>query len=194
VRVRKLKRIADGAARRLREYSRLAGRGPRYGALLLRVRRERLIYLELAALLDLAHRVQELERRRLPGGVIETGCALGGSAIVLAAGKKRTRPLYVYDVFGMIPPPSEVDGEDIVNRYSEIESGRAKGLGGDDYYGYQENLLDRVKQTFERLHVPPTENSVHFIRGEFTETLDLDEPIALAHIDCDWYESVKTCL
>jgi len=35
---------------------------------------------------------------------------------------------------------------------------------------------------------------VHFWPGLFEETLRIDEPIALAHIDCDWYDSVKLCL
>jgi asparagine synthase (glutamine-hydrolysing) len=31
-------------------------------------------------------------------------------------------------------------------------------------------------------------------RGAFEETLHPAGPIALAHIDSDWYESVRTCL
>jgi|GEM_PF-2784006 len=33
----------------------------------------------------------------------------GGSANALASGKSRSRGLWIYDVFGMIPPPVEND-------------------------------------------------------------------------------------
>ena len=74
------------------------------------VRSESLTYLNKAALMDLFDQVRLAEQHRRAGILIEAGCALGGSAIVMASAKSRTRPFYVYDVFGMIPPPSENDG------------------------------------------------------------------------------------
>jgi hypothetical protein len=76
-----------------------------------RVRRERLTYVETDALADIARAVADLEKRALPGMLIEAGCALGGSAIVNAQAKARSRLLTVYDVFGMIPSLSENDGQ-----------------------------------------------------------------------------------
>ncbi len=35
---------------------------------------------------------------------------------------------------------------------------------------------------------------VHLHKGLFEDTLKPAWPIALAHIDCDWYEPVKLCL
>jgi O-methyltransferase len=35
---------------------------------------------------------------------------------------------------------------------------------------------------------------VELVRGLFEDTLDLDEPVAFAHLDGDWYESTMTCL
>jgi hypothetical protein len=40
----------------------------------------------------------------------------------------------------------------------------------------------------------PGEHNVEFVRGLFEDTLHVDKPVALAHLDCDWYESVKLCL
>ena len=37
----------------------------------------------------------------------------------------------VYDVFGMIPPPSEHDGADIHRRYETIAAGGARPRRGD---------------------------------------------------------------
>jgi len=35
---------------------------------------------------------------------------------------------------------------------------------------------------------------VEFIKGLYEDTLMVDEPVAFAHIDCDWYDSVKLCI
>jgi hypothetical protein len=162
--------------------------------LLVTVRRQHLTYLGYGALLDLAERVSEVEKQGLPGVFVEAGTALGGSAIWLTAVKPPTRPLYLYDTFGLIPPPSTKDGVDVHKRYEDIEQGKAEGLGGQPYYGYQENLLDKVKGSFIQYQLPPETHHVHFVQGLYQESLHITQPVALAHIDCDWYESVLVCL
>ena len=102
-----------------------------------------LTYLGSEALLDLYTAIRKLERRRAEGILIEAGCARGGSALVLASAKARTRPFFIYDVFGMIPPPSEKDGADVHERYRIIRTGQSKGIGGGKYYGYEEDLYDK---------------------------------------------------
>ena len=169
-------------------------RDPAGTALARRVRAERLTYLEVAALVDLRTRVLEAEAASVPGAIVEAGCALGGSAVVLADAKSKNRPMWVYDVFDMIPPPSDRDGEDVHQRYAEIVDGKSEGLGGDTYYGYQPNLRDQVRDTFERYGVPVDACNVSLIEGLFEDTMVPTEAIAVAHIDGDWYESVKTCL
>jgi len=158
------------------------------------VRAESLTYLEETALNDLFEGVQAVEQSGLSGILIEAGCALGGSAIVIAAAKSEARPFYVFDVFGMIPPPSEQDGIDVHTRYEEIKNGRSLGMGGGKYYGYEENLFAKVTESFRRHGVPVEAKNIHLVRGLFQDTLRIDEPVALAHIDGDWYESVRTCL
>jgi asparagine synthase (glutamine-hydrolysing) len=158
------------------------------------VRADSLTYLSDAALCDLYEWVRSIERRSAPGVLIEAGCALGGSAIVIAAAKSPARPLRVYDVFDTIPPPSEKDDADVHERYAVIQSGRSTGLNGNRYYGYERDLLDQVARNFRRHGVAADRNAVHLIRGLFQETLRVEEPVALAHIDGDWYESVMTCL
>ena len=49
----------------------------------------------------------------------------------------------VYDVFGMIPPPGEHDGADVHERYAKIAAGDARGVGGETYYGYRDDLYER---------------------------------------------------
>ena len=159
-----------------------------------RVREEGLTYLSAAALDDLQRTVQSIERQRLPGLFIEAGCALGGSALVITAAKRLERPFNVYDVFGMIPPPGEKDGPDVHRRYDEIRSGGSKGIRGATYYGYQPDLLQTVTATFLRYGFDPDRCHVRFIEGLFEHTLRIDGPVALAHVDGDWYESVFCCL
>jgi asparagine synthase (glutamine-hydrolysing) len=158
------------------------------------VRRNSLTYLDEKALLDLFELVARMERDGVDGSLVEAGCALGGSAIVMAAAKSQTRAMYVYDVFSMIPPPSEKDGPDVHARYTEIRAGKSKGIGDDKYYGYVDNLFDRVVSNFSKLGLPVEENTVRLVKGLFQDTLTISEPVAVAHIDGDWYESVMTCL
>lgn len=159
-----------------------------------RVLKDKLTYLEPSALIDLYKSTNELKREKRDGIIIEVGCALGGSALVIASSKERTRSFYIYDVFGMIPPPSNQDGDDAHERYKTIASWESKGVGGNTYYGYEENLLEKVEQSFHNYGLPTNENNVYLIRGLFENTLFVNKPVALAHIDCDWYESVMICL
>ena len=158
------------------------------------VRANRMTYLSHAALGDLYERVRTIEQKGAKGILIEAGCALGGSAIVIATAKSMARPFYVYDVFGMIPPPSTHDGPDVQERYAVIKSGQSRGLKGNRYYGYEDDLLTKVLDNFRRHDVPAETNNVHLVKGLFEETLRVDVPVALAHIDGDWFESVMTCL
>ena len=195
--VRTYARRARRAAGRLRR--RVAGGGAAarpdaVEATIARVRAEHLTYLKAEHLRSLASVVAELEARRVPGVLVEAGTARGGSAIVLAAAKARERPLKVYDVFGMIPPPTERDGPDVHRRYEKIAGGEARGPGGETYYGYRDDLYEEVVESFRRHGYPPAEHNVELIRGLFEDTITLDEPVALAHLDGDWYESTMTCL
>jgi len=155
---------------------------------------ERLTYLKADMLEDLAACVLSLERDGAAGVIVEAGTARGGSAIVLAAAKSHERPMKVYDVFGMIPPPSERDGADVHRRYETIAAGVAKGPGGETYYGYRDDLYHEVEESFARHGVPVDEYHVELVRGLFEDTIQLDEPVAFAHLDGDWYESTMTCL
>lgn len=149
-------------------------------------------YLNKEALEDLKKTVKDLKHNK--GIFIEAGCALGGSAITIAKAKDVERKFYVYDVFETIPEPSERDGKDVHDRYETIKSGKSKGINGDKYYGYEDNLLEKVIDNFNQAGIEPQENNVKFVKGMFQDTLKINEPVAFAHIDCDWYDSVYTCL
>ena len=159
-----------------------------------RIKNDGLTYLSKEALLEIKKVVKRIESNQVPGIFIETGCALGGSALVISLNKKPKRSFFVYDVFGMIPAPSQMDGNDVVERYELIKSGSAKGINDKKYYGYEENLKTKVENTFNRYGVDVDANNVKLIEGLYENTLKINAQVAFAHIDCDWYKSVMTCL
>jgi asparagine synthase (glutamine-hydrolysing) len=167
---------------------------PNVAAVMAAVRAEKLTYLTDLYLNSLVTCVLETERAGREGLLIEAGTALGGSAIAMAAAKDQSRPMRVYDVFGMIPPPSEKDGADVIERYASISEGNSRGLDGEVYYGYREDLLGEVTASFARHGVPVESNNVTLVKGLFQDTLEVDEPVALAHVDGDWYQSTMVCL
>lgn len=156
--------------------------------------KENLTYLDINALYDIVQTVFAVEQKRLNGILIETGCALGGSAIVIASAKNKHRNLLVYDVFDRIPPPSQNDSQDVHERYEIITSGKSEGLGENLYYGYEDNLYYKVLQSFSKFKLEVNEHNIQLIKGLYQDTLKIEVPVAFAHIDCDWYDSVTTCL
>ena len=155
---------------------------------------ERLSLLDQRHLRVLARQVLHADQTGRQGLIIEAGTARGGSAIAMAAAKDPARPMRVYDVFGQIPAPGEQDGKDVHDRYQVIASGQARGAGGGVYYGYRDELYAEVTDSFARLGVAVGPNNVALIQGLFEDTIAVDEPVAFAHIDGDWYESTMTCL
>jgi asparagine synthase (glutamine-hydrolysing) len=162
--------------------------------LISRIRSARLTYLSDKKLASLVGTCRQIEQQHLPGSFLEAGCALGGSAILLASLKSPARALSVYDVFGMIPPPTKDDTDDVHERYKAIVQGQSKGIDGDKYYGYEDNLLEIVKANFAGFGIDREERSVTLVEGLVQDTMKIDGPVALAHVDVDWYEPVMTCL
>ena len=181
-------------AKRLRDFYFLAGLDSGERRLVERIKSERLTYLstqKLVGLLQVCHRTVH---ESIPGIFIEAGCALGGSTILMARARDRGRGLRVYDVFGMIPPPTEQDTPDVHDRYRQIASGTSQGIGGDTYYGYRDDLYETVVRNMSRFGIDVANDNVQLVKGLLQDTLQVDVPVAVAHIDVDWYEPVLTCL
>ena len=153
-----------------------------------------LTYLSDSKLASIANTCRTIEDANLSGIFIEAGCARGGSSILLASLKNNERQLYIYDVFGMIPPPTKEDTPDVHNRYQTIVEGKSIGIGGEKYYGYEENLYEIVQSNLENFKINCKEQSVSLVKGLVQETMKINQPVALAHIDVDWYDPVMTCL
>jgi O-methyltransferase len=162
------------------------------------VRHERLTYLSPGKLRRLEAALAAVFSQGTPGDVLEFGVALGGSAIVLAQHARRAhRAFHGFDVFGMIPPPdSDKDDAHSKQRYQVIASGQSKGIDGDSYYGYRQNLFEEVQASFARYGIPVDDHTIVLHKGLFEETWPRygNRTVAFAHIDCDWYAPVKFCL
>jgi predicted O-methyltransferase YrrM len=125
--------------------------------------------------------VQDTTTRAVPGAIVECGTAKGGSAALLGLSMKNSgasRTLWVFDTFEGIPPPTLADPD------FEVAS---------LYTGSFRGELEMVRTLFDRLGLA---DCAHFVKGRFQDTVPACDtgPIAVLHIDGDWYESVKVCL
>ncbi len=167
---------------------------PEEAQLIYKIRTQHLTYLSRMKLVGMTYIINDIQKAQLKGMFVEAGCALGGSSILIAKQKQKDTKLNVYDVFGMIPAPTEEDTQDVHERYQVIADGKSKGIGGKLYYGYEENLYDKVIDNLKNFEIDLEKENVNLIKGLVQETMNIEEPVVFAHIDVDWYDPVKTCL
>ena len=158
--------------------------------------REQLTFLPPSRLALLEGAVRTAIASGVQGDIVEFGLAWGGSAVVLAALSSPVHPYHGFDVFSMIPPPTDKDDAMSKCRYEVISSGQAKGRGKNEYYGYRSDLYADVCGLLAHYGTPVDGKRVHLHKGLFAETWPhyRGEQIVFAHVDCDWYDSVKFCL
>lgn len=161
-----------------------------------KIKEAHLTYLSIERLRNIENALKMVERTKTPGDFIEFGVALGGSAILISSHLSQPRTFHGFDVFGMIPPPTDDDDEKSKARYEVIASGRSRGIGGEQYYGYRENLYDQVLEAFANFGYPVNQESICMHKGLFQDTWSTyrGSSIAFVHIDCDWYDPVRFCL
>lgn len=168
------------------------------GSVAKRVLLQGLTYLSPRKLRRIEKEMRRIRDEAVPGDVLEFGVALGGSAIVLAhhiRGSKRR--FFGFDVFSQIPAPtSEHDDQRSRDRYEIIQSGKSRGIRGKAYYGYEANLLKKVKEAFGRFGLEVDDRRRNLVQGLFEDTWPRQKitRVAFAHLDCDWYDPVRYCL
>ncbi len=138
-----------------------------------------LSYINLFFLQELARRI---ERSSIGGDFVECGVFRGGSAGVLgfeATHSKLQRHVWLYDSFEGMPAASKEDDE-----YSWSLKGQFVGSEA------------QVHRIMRRLEVPISQYTVN--TGYFETTLReptvQDVKVALLHVDCDFYEPVRSVL
>jgi O-methyltransferase len=132
--------------------------------------------------------IRHLERREVPGAILECGVWRGGSmlaaALCLLELGSTDRELCLYDTFAEIPLPGERDRH--VTGVSAAEWMEAP-LAADPTLG--QIGADRVRELLESTGYPP--ERIRLEPGLVEETIPERAPatIALCRLDTDWYDS-----
>ena len=147
-----------------------------------------LSYSQLLALVSNANKIRSGDPNSLH--IAEFGVGRGGSAQVLAwIINHYGGTLTLFDVFSQIPEPSSTDGEDALQRYSALTEDESA-----NYYGNIPDLLETIKSELKA--IGPIDR-IEFVIGEYQNSLQTyksSHHYNFVHIDCDWYESVKSVL
>jgi O-methyltransferase len=142
-------------------------------------------------LTDLARLVREVLTQGIPGDFVACGVWRGGTAFLMADLLRRVsvedRKVWLFDSWEGMPPPKAVDGpyaRECVkdpNNPLHPENSRVS--------------VREVRRSAKNLGLAPY---TVMVQGWFDQTLPAQRqrigPIALLHIDCDWYASVRCCL
>ena len=119
----------------------------------------------------------------LPGDIVECGVSIGHGALLfllLSEQAGLTRSYCGFDSFEGFPDPVEKDGKTPITGP-----------------GFFANAPEVVQRTLRDGRLPDTviEQRVRLIKGWFEDTVPrYDGQIAILHLDCDLYESYRTCL
>jgi hypothetical protein len=125
-----------------------------------------------------------LERKQINGSFVECGVHNGGSAGIISSVAKDNgkRNVWLLDSWEGLPEPAE----------SDVSYTGVVGKGG-MCLGHEEKVEELL---FKNLKLD--DRKIYLVKGWFKETIPLCKSdigsIALLHLDCDWYESVKFCL
>jgi predicted O-methyltransferase YrrM len=118
---------------------------------------------------DALNELVETARIAPPGDLVEVGVYRGGSAVALArVAREQKRRLYLFDTFTGIPCANPSVDEHKVGDFGDCS-------------------MDDV-----RAAIPEATIIVGVFPGTLKHVPELG-PIALAHIDCDQYSSVRAC-
>jgi O-methyltransferase len=121
----------------------------------------------------------------LKGCVVECGVWRGGTAAGLISVLGTSRKLYLFDSFEGLPPAQQIDGEAALEYQKNIDG----PMYFDNCYAppcYAERAMELAGAS-----------NYEMINGWFNETLPqfrVAQPIAVLHLDADWYDSILTCL
>ncbi len=139
-------------------------------------------------LVSIATAVARVEKKRVPGIFAEAGCARGGAAGLIAHLMRQDRTLHLYDVFEKIPPPDAVDGERARALFDDLDTAYEDGIKKYMDHMTSEDPLELTRQIIVSIAGEAKSPCLRFHRGLVQDTLKIDDPVAFAHIDLDWYD------
>ena len=128
---------------------------------------------------------ESVNSNNIQGDFVECGVLNGGSAGILGGillESNMNRKMWLFDSFEGLPEPSEADID------SHGEKGK-KGLFTGSEEKVRELIFDKLKMSDKRVEI---------VKGWYEKTVPETEKridkIAVLHMDCDFYESVKICM
>jgi len=134
-----------------------------------------------------------LEKLRIVGALVECGTWKGGSAFAMLLAQKWAygeirRPVYLFDSFAGLPPPTTKDGPE-ARYWTEFTKANP---GAASHYNNCTASLDEALMAAIELKLLPHCN---FQPGWFQFTVPPAAttigPIAMLRLDADWYDSCK---
>jgi hypothetical protein len=135
--------------------------------------------------------VRYVERRSIPGAIVECGVWRGGSsmaaALMLGALGAQGRDLCLFDTFEGMSAPTEADqrSRDAAPADRLLDTSRR------DEKIWCCSPLEEVRTNLASTGYPP--ERIHFVEGKVEETLPgaAPETIAVLRLDTDWYQSTR---
>jgi hypothetical protein len=133
-----------------------------------------------------------VNRRRIPGAIVECGVWRGGSMMAVASTLRSLgsteRDLYLFDTFEGMSPPSAADVDLGGQSAATALAGSSKADAG-SYWCYAS--LEDVQGALAKVGYPA--DRLHYVKGKVEDTVPAQAPsqIALLRLDTDWYESTK---
>ena len=146
-------------------------------------------------LFALIHAVKYIERRNIPGSVVECGVWKGGSMMPVAHVLKRLgkedRDIYLFDTYEGMTRPTDFD-VNYAGKHALIKFERVKRTNDSSEWAYA--TIEQVQRNLYSTGY--NRQRLKFIQGKVEDTLpgSAPEQIALLRLDTDWYESTRHAL
>jgi hypothetical protein len=141
----------------------------------------------------LVQAVEWIERRGLPGAVVECGVWRGGSMMAAALTLRRlgneARELFLYDTFAGMTEPEEVDRA--YDGSTAEQAMHAHDPSAGSMPEWCNAALEEVRRNMASTAYPP--ERIHYVAGAVETTIPatLPGPIALLRLDTDFYSSTR---
>lgn len=133
-----------------------------------------------------------VERRKVPGDIVECGVWKGGNLILSGlVGRKLAskRRIWAFDTFEGMPEPTELDRLNYDNTPGEVDFAKHQQAGKPWIYAPIEEVTSNIRKSGLDLA------DFRFVKGKCEETMmearNLPDRIAVLRLDTDWYESTK---
>jgi len=131
--------------------------------------------------------VRYVEANNIPGAFVECGVWKGGSSMAAALTFTDPRPLFLYDTFEGMTPPTNHD----LRASSGTSAAHLLRTADKSDSIWCHSPLQEVKHNMESTGYPASQ--ITYVKGKVEDTIpgSAPEQIAVLRLDTDWYESTR---